>query len=52
MESLKEAWFFPDGETFEGIVDYIKIGIPSVAMLALEWWALEIMALLAGLIII
>jgi hypothetical protein len=36
-------------ECFEikGLINYFKLGIPSTGMLCLEWWAFEIMALLA-----
>jgi hypothetical protein len=39
-------------ECFEikGLIQYFKLGIPSTGMLCLEWWAFEIMTLLAAYI--
>ncbi|CDW91386.1 transparent testa 12 protein [Stylonychia lemnae] len=47
---LKESFFFPDRETFKDLGEYLKIGIPSASMLCLEWWSLEVLALVAGYI--
>lgn len=40
----------PDKETFTGISQYLSYGIPSASMLCLEWWAFEVMTLIAGYI--
>ncbi|CDW78835.1 transparent testa 12 protein [Stylonychia lemnae] len=47
---LKDSFFFPDRETFKDLGDYLRIGIPSASMLCLEWWSLEVLALVAGYI--
>ena len=39
---LKESFFFPDKECFEDLWDYFKIGLPSSAMISLEWWSFEL----------
>jgi MATE family multidrug resistance protein len=49
-KELQEAWIMPDWSTIRGINDYLKLGIPSSAMLCLEWWSFEIMILIAGYI--
>lgn len=49
-KDLKESFFFPDRETFRNMGEYLRIGIPSASMLCLEWWSLEVLALIAGYI--
>jgi MATE family multidrug resistance protein len=50
VKSLKQSWFFPNRDSFTGLWDYLKIGVPSAALLCLEWWSFELMTLLAGYI--
>ena len=40
----------PNKRTISGIDQYLALGIPSAMMLCLEWWAYEIMTLMAGYI--
>jgi MATE family multidrug resistance protein len=49
---LKEAWFLPSKECFDwqGIKDFMKMGIASIGMMCLEWWSFEIMAIIAAFI--
>lgn len=47
---LRKSFFFPDMETFRGLGEYLRIGIPSASMMCLEWWSLEVLALMAGYI--
>jgi multidrug resistance protein, MATE family len=56
-EQKEKTWFSPfrpdvKSECFEikGLMNYFKLGIPSTGMLCLEWWAFEIMTLLAAYI--
>lgn len=35
---------------FQGWWAYLKIGIPSSAMVCMEWWSFEVLILLAGLL--
>jgi MATE family multidrug resistance protein len=49
-KDLKESWFMPDWSTLRGINEYLKLGIPSTAMICLEWWSFEVMILIAGYI--
>jgi MATE family multidrug resistance protein len=37
-------------ESFKGLGNYLKIGIPSAMMLCLEWWAFEIIHIMVGYI--
>jgi len=41
-EDLKESFFFPTRECFDDLWDYFRIGLPSSAMISLEWWSFEI----------
>ena len=51
MNSLKSSYFMITSESIkEGIMEYLKIGIPNAAMLCLEWGGMEVLALLASLI--
>lgn len=45
---LKESFFFPDKECFEDLWDYFKIGLPSSAMISLEWWSFELQAIFSS----
>jgi MATE family multidrug resistance protein len=50
--NLKFAWTLPTRASFNllGISDFMKIGIPSVAMLCVELWSFEFIALMAAMI--
>jgi len=50
QKDLKESFFFPTRECFEDLWDYFRIGLPSSAMLSLEWWSFEVQAILASYI--
>lgn len=50
IPSISEAIFLPDKKVFRGIGQYMALGIPSAMMLCLEWWAYEVMTLMAGYI--
>lgn len=50
QKDLKESFFFPTKECFEDLWDYMRIGLPSSAMISLEWWSFEIQAILASYI--
>jgi len=41
-KDLKESFFLPNKECFEDLWDYLKIGLPSCAMISLEWWSNEL----------
>lgn len=47
-KDLKESFFFPTKECFVDLWDYFKIGLPSSAMISLEWWSFEIQAVMAS----
>ncbi len=51
IKELKKSFFFITKESIqEGISEFLKIGVPSAAMLCLEWGGLEILALIASAI--
>jgi MATE family multidrug resistance protein len=45
---LKESFFWPNKECFEDLWEYFKIGLPSSAMISLEWWSFELQAVMAS----
>jgi len=46
----KETWGGWSLEAFSRWGEFLKIGIPGMLMLCLEWWAFEIMSFLAGIL--
>ena len=50
IPEISSAIFFPNKKTLMGLGQYLALGIPSAMMLCLEWWAYEIMTLMAGYI--
>ena len=48
IPEISEAVFLPDKKAFYGLSQYMSLGIPSAMMLCLEWWAYEMMTLMAG----
>lgn len=43
----KESYRLPSKECFEllGLIDYMKLGLPSIGMVCIEWWSFEIMTI-------
>jgi len=39
-----------DPPGFRGWIEYLKLAIPGMMALCLEWWAFEVVALMAGLL--
>lgn len=50
VHELKPVVQWPDRRSFEGIYEFLALGLPAAATLALEWWAFEVMSIFAGLI--
>ena len=48
VSEISEAVQLPNARTFQGIYEYLSLGIPSAMMLCLEWWAFEAMAVMSG----
>ena len=46
----KEAWFLPTRSCFDfqGLYSFMKLGVPSIGMLCLEWWGFEFMTLFSA----
>jgi multidrug resistance protein, MATE family len=49
QKQIKEAWFMPDRTAFMGLWDYLKIGIPTLLMTSLEYWAFCLLTILASI---
>lgn len=49
-DKIKQAWFYPNRNSYKirSLVDYMKVGLPSIGVLCLEWWSFEIMSLIAA----
>ncbi|XP_076883134.1 protein DETOXIFICATION 19-like [Bidens hawaiensis] len=47
---FKETWRGFSMESFKYVVVGLKLGLPSAAMVCLEYWAFELLVLLAGLL--
>jgi multidrug resistance protein, MATE family len=48
LEDIKESIFWPDYRSFQGLTEYLKIGVPQTLMLCSEWWAFELITLITG----
>ena len=48
IPEIRPAVFFPDNSSFEGISEYLSLGIPSAASLALDVWAHAIFRFVSG----
>lgn len=48
IEDFKEMWFMPNAECFKGLTNYIKIGLPSMGLIWLEWCAFEFLTFMSG----
>jgi len=48
--SIQEAVQMPNARTFQGLYEYLTLGVPLAMMLCLEWWAFEAMVLMSGYI--
>jgi multidrug resistance protein, MATE family len=45
-----DSWHFINSDSFKGIPEYLKYGIPSLFMVVLEMWCFEAMLIIAGII--
>nr|GMD48821.1 protein DETOXIFICATION 16-like [Ipomoea batatas] len=48
--SCKETWTGFSKDMFHGIIKFLRLGIPSTAMVCLENWSFELIVLLSGLL--
>jgi multidrug resistance protein, MATE family len=44
----KEAIFWPGMDSFNDWKKYLKLSIPSTLMICPEWWAFELLTVMAG----
>jgi MATE family multidrug resistance protein len=47
-ETIKKSFFFPTYKSFQNIATYLRVAVPSLTMLCLEWWSFEVLAFMAG----
>jgi MATE family multidrug resistance protein len=47
---VKETFSSPSKSIFnmKGLIEFMKIGLPSIGMICLEWWSFEIMTIIAA----
>ena len=47
---IKQAWFLPSKSSFrcDCLLEFMKVGLPSVGVLSLSWWSFELMSLFAA----
>ncbi|CDW76683.1 na+-driven multidrug efflux pump [Stylonychia lemnae] len=50
VPELKEAWFLPTRDSLRGMGQYLKMALPSMLMVCLEWWTFEIQTFFASFI--
>lgn len=48
--SCKDTWRGFSREAFRGIPGFLKLAVPSAAMVCMEWWSFELLVLLSGLL--
>lgn len=49
QDVMKETWFMPSlGSITSGVKEYLKIGLPSAAMMCFDWWAFELLMIISG----
>jgi len=46
----EDSWHFINRDSFVGFTEYLRFGIPSILMTALEFWCYEIINMMAGYI--
>ena len=49
-EKIKQVVTFPGKESFRGWGEYLKVAVPTAIILCSEWWAFEVLTIVAGLI--
>ncbi|XP_021314903.1 protein DETOXIFICATION 16 isoform X3 [Sorghum bicolor] len=48
--SCKATWLGFSRQAFHGILGFLKLAMPSAAMVCMEWWSFEFLVLLSGLL--
>ncbi|XP_066325698.1 protein DETOXIFICATION 16-like isoform X2 [Miscanthus floridulus] len=48
--SCKATWPGFSRQAFHGILGFLKLAVPSAAMVCMEWWSFELLVLLSGLL--
>ena len=47
-KEVKRSFFFFTKDSFRDLGSYLRVGIPSLTMVCLEWWSFEVLAFMAG----
>jgi MATE family multidrug resistance protein len=49
-DKVQQAWSMPNKSSFNvnGLIEFLRIGIPSIGVLCLDWWSFEIMMIFAS----
>ena len=50
LPSIKEAIHLPNASSLQGWGEYLRLGIPTMLIECSDWWAFEILLVLAGFI--
>ena len=50
IKQIQEAVFLPDKRSFEGLSAYLELAVPAAFMLCFDFWAFDLMTVMAGLI--
>jgi Na+-driven multidrug efflux pump len=48
LPEIKEAWFMPNKDSFNGLFHYIRFAFPAMLMLCIECWTFEILTLFSS----
>ncbi|CAN6244023.1 unnamed protein product [Urochloa humidicola] len=48
--TCRDTWTGFSREAFHGIPGFLKLAVPSAAMVCMEWWSFELLVLLSGLL--
>jgi multidrug resistance protein, MATE family len=49
QRDIREAWFLPNQEALRGLLEYCKLGLPSMLLMSLEQWAFCIQLFITGI---
>ena len=50
VPSIKEAIILPNRDALRDWGKYIRIALPATVLICAEWWAFEVLTLLAGIL--
>ena len=50
LPEISRALQLPDRDSLRGWSEYLKVSLPSTLMICSEWWAFEVVTVIAGTI--